>query len=339
MNPYVFAVGCPRSGTTLLGRLLDAHPQLAMIHEGRFVAAWYERRRGLTPDGAVTPRLIDQLLDFRPFRNVHVSREQLERLADGAEPVGYADFVRGIFDLHGAAHGKRLVGDKTPHYVRSLPTLHALWPHARFVHIVRDGRDVCQSVRHWGKVADRGGAVAHYSDWERDPVATVALWWEWQVRLGREAGAALGPRRYLELRYESLVDDPAGACRLLCAFLDLPYDERMLAFHQGRTRDDPDLDAKQAWRPVTRGLRDWRTEMPGADLERFEAAAGALLEELGYPRAVPSPGDDAVASAALSRAAFAADIGRRRHRRLPDGWGQPAATDRTTSARRSPTRR
>jgi Sulfotransferase family len=320
MNPYVFVVGCPRSGTTLLGRLLDAHPELAIIHEGRFVAAWFERKRGLTPEGRVTPALVESLLGFRPFKNVHVDREQLEALADGTGPVAYADFVSGVFDLHGAAHGKRLVGDKTPHYVRSLPVLHALWPRARFVHLVRDGRDVCQSIRNWPKVAERGGAAARYSGWERDPVSTAALWWEWQVRLGREAGAALGPQLYHELSYESLVVDPEAGCRALCDFLGLRYDERMLGFHEGRTRDDPELDAKQAWRPVTPGLRNWRTEMPAAELERFEAAAGELLEELGYPRGAASPGPDAVERAAQARRSFAADIERRPRRGLPAGW-------------------
>jgi hypothetical protein len=339
MNPYVFVVGCPRSGTTLLGRLLDAHPQLAIIHEGRFVAPWYERRRGVTPDGAVTPRLIDELLAFRPFENVHAGREQLERLAaNGAGPVSYADFVSGVFDLHGEAEGKPLVGDKTPHYVRSLPTLHALWPQARYVHIVRDGRDVFQSVRSWPKVVERRGAVARHSHWERDPVATGALWWEWQVRLGREAGAALGPGLYHELRYESLVADPERECRALCAFLDLPYDGRMLAFHEGRTRDDPGLDAKQAWRPVMRGLRDWRTELPAGEVERFEAASGELLEELGYARGAPRPSHDAVERAALARRSFSREIERKRHRHLPAGWSQSPATARTTPASRSPTR-
>jgi sulfotransferase family protein len=320
MNPYVFIVGCPRSGTTLLGRLLDANPELAIIHEGRFVAAWFERRRGLTPEGAVTPELIERLLDFRPFKNVDVNREQLEQLADGQAAMPYARFVSGIFDLHGAAQGKRLVGDKTPHYVRSLPTLHALWPDARFVHIVRDGRDVCLSVHDWKKVVERGGAVARYSGWERDPVATAAVWWEWQVRLGREAGATVGPQRYHEVRYESLVADPEAECRALCTFLDVPFEQDMLAFHEGRTRDDSELDAKQAWRPVTPGLRDWRTQMPADDLERFEAAAGDLLEELGYARGVPSPSRDAVQSAARARRSFAADIEGKRHRRLPGGW-------------------
>jgi Sulfotransferase family len=320
VNPYVFVVGCPRSGTTLLGRLLDAHPELAVIHEGRFVTDFYEQRRGLTADDGVTPALVDELLAFRPFsKGVDVEREALERLA--AEPIGYAEFVSAVFDLHGRAHGKRLVGDKTPYYVRSLRTLHALWPAARVVHIIRDGRDVCLSVRNWRKVAVRGGSVARLSGWEADPVSTIALWWEWQVRLGREDGATLGPSLYREVSYEALVADPARECEALCEFLGLPYDERMLGFHEGRRRDEPGLDAKQAWRPVTSGLRNWRTDLEPAEIDRFEAAAGGLLDELGYPLGAPDgPSEAVVAAAAQARRTFSEDMDRRPHRRLPTSW-------------------
>ena len=319
-NPFVFIVGCPRSGTTLLGRMVDAHPDVAVIHEGRFVADWFERGRGLTPDGAVTPALVDELAAYPPFRGVRVGRAELERLARGDEPITYASFVTAIFDLHGKASGKRLVGDKTPHYVRSLPTLHGLWPRARFVHLIRDGRDVWLSARRWGKVAARGGSVARFSAWRDDPVSTAALWWEWQVRLGREAGGSLGPELYREVRYEELVADPAGTCRDLCAFLEIPWDERMPRFHEGRTVDDPSLDAKKSWRPVTPGLRDWRTEMPPADVRRFEAAAGALLDELDYPRSGVSQDTDTAEGASRARISFTRDIEKRRRRRLPADW-------------------
>ena len=64
------------------------------------------------------------------------------------------------------AAGKRLVGDKTPAYVRSIPTLHDLWPEAKFVHIVRDGRDVALSAVNW----DRAYKLANrYSTWTEAP--------------------------------------------------------------------------------------------------------------------------------------------------------------------------
>jgi hypothetical protein len=326
MNPFVFIVGCPRSGTTLLGRMVDAHRDIAVIHEGRFVADWFERRRGLTAGGTVTPELIDQLLEYRPFKNVRVGRDDLERLIGSENHAAYSSFVSAVFDLHGRAHGKRLVGDKTPHYVRSLPTLHALWPEARIVHLIRDGRDVSQSVLGWGKVVERGGAVARFSAFAEDRVSTVALWWEWLVRLGREDGTALGPELYHEVRYEALVGEPAWECARLCDFLGVPYDERMLRFHEGRARDEPGLDAKKAWRPVTPGLRSWRSEMSEEDLERFEAAAGGLLNELGYERGIPDPRPDARAQAARIRSSFTSELRNRRHRRLPSWWRSPATS-------------
>jgi hypothetical protein len=320
MNPAFFIVGCPRSGTTLLGRMVDAHPDIAVIHEGRFVPDFFERRRGLTDDGIVRPELIDELLGHPPFENVSVRREELERLLAAGDRVTYASFVSGIFDLHGRAHGKGLVGDKTPHYVRSLPTLHALWPGAKVVHLIRDGRDVSQSVLGWRKVAERGGSVARFSAFREDRVSTVACWWEWLVRLGREDGAALGPGLYHELRYESLVAEPAAECERLCDFAGVSYDDRMLGFHEGRERDDPGLDAKKAWRPVTPGLRNWRSEMSAANVERFEAAAGGLLDELGYERAGRAPTAELSRQAVRVRRSFTSELRDRRRRRLPSCW-------------------
>src|SRR3712207_6135656 len=158
MNPYVFIVGCPRSGTTLLQRMVDAHPDIAITRQSRFIPNYYEKRKGLTPDGLVTPDLVDRLIEERRFKNLQIDREELESLAgSGEQEVSFESFVAGIFDHYGKVQGKRLVGDKTPRYVRSIPTLHELWPEARFVHIIRDGRDVCLSMMNWKKADSSAG--------------------------------------------------------------------------------------------------------------------------------------------------------------------------------------
>jgi hypothetical protein len=316
MNPYLFIVGCPRSGTTLLRRLVDTHPLVAVIDEMRWIASFFERREGLTPEGLVTPELVDRLLAYDRFATLEISREQLERLIDTGDPIPYPKFVTGIFDLYGQAQGKSLVGDKTPRYARSIGTLHALWPHARFVHLVRDGRDVCMSILNWRK-ADQ--VLGRFSTWGEDQVATAALWWEWHVRLGREDGGSLAPKLYHEVRYEALVSEPAKECEKLCSFLDLPYDDAMLKFHEGRTKMKPGLDAKKAWLPITSGLRDWRSQMTLDDVERFEAAAGGLLEELGYPRVVPDPPQEKLEEATRIHHAFTQEV-RAKEWRLPEHW-------------------
>jgi ATP-binding cassette subfamily B protein len=305
LNPYVFLVGCPRSGTTLLQRIVDAHPRITVTPETHWIPGYFEKATRKSPEAWVTPKLLSKLLSYRRFPQLGIGREQLEELLGRGEPVSYASFVSGIFDLYGRAQGKPLVGDKTPAYARNIPLLHGLWPNAKFVHLIRDGRDVGLSAIHWQKP---GKLLVRCTTWGEDPVTTAAVWWEWHVRLARAAGQALGPGLYHEVRYEELVARPADACARLCAFLGVPYNEAMLRFHEGPTRVEPGLDAGHAWRPITPGLRDWRSQMPSAEVECFEAAAGDLLDELGYPRAVPQPCADALRRAASVRELFAKDL-------------------------------
>jgi hypothetical protein len=298
VNPYVFIVGAPRSGTTLLRRLVDAHPDIAITRETHWITKVLEGEDGVHPEAPVTPAVLARLRAHPKFTRMEVDAAELDRLVSSDTPVSYPRLVTRAFDLYGAARGKRLVGDKVPDYVRHIPLLHRLWPTAKFVHLIRDGRDVCSSMLTRERFARR------FATWAEDPVTTAALSWEQLVRLGREAGAALPPGLYHELRYESLAAQPAEECRQLCDFLGVPFDAAMLRFHEGRTRDEAGLDAKKAWRPVTAGLRSWRSEFSQADLERFEAAAGGLLDELGYPRAVPEPTAGAKRQAARLRQDF-----------------------------------
>jgi hypothetical protein len=315
MNPYVFFVGCPRSGTTLLRRIGDSHQELAIIGELRWLPRYWERRVGITPEGIVTSDLLDALLADRRFPMLALAPERVAELITDGRPKHFAQFVRELFDLHGQVKGKRLVGEKTPGYVRSLPTIHTLWPHAKIVHLIRDGRDVALSVLEWSRARR---IVGRFPTWAEDPVVTTALWWELAVRLGREAGAHLGSRRYYELRYEALVADPEGECRKLCDFLALAYDPAMLRFHEGRTRAKSGLSAKKAWQPITPGLRRWQDQMAPHDVGRFEAAAGPLLDELGYARGADPASDEELARATRLRETYAdyARVG---------GWPVPAA--------------
>ena len=297
MNPFVFIVGCPRSGTSLLQRIVNAHPQIAITPETHWIPRLFEKRKGLTPEDMVTTELISRLLEQARFTRLGIGREELLAMIAGGRPVSYSSLVTAIFDSYGDAQGKALVGDKTPGYVRRMNTLHALWPQARFVHLIRDGRDVYLSMRHRPLHDLKAGA---FDTWSEKPVLTAALWWELNVRGGRKAGNLLGAGLYYEIRYESLVAHPREECETLSAFLGLPYDDAMLRFNETQRK-------KKERRPITPGLRDWRTQMPAQDLERFEAAAGGLLEELGYARAFPRLRPERLEDASRTRELFALD--------------------------------
>ena len=295
-NPYVFVVGCPRSGTTLLQRMLDAHPLLAVSNDPHFIPFAPGIRRGVDPPG--TTELIDWLRGYRTFARLGLDERALAEAAERA--TTFSDLVARLYDAFGGARGKPLAGEKTPRYVRYLPLLHSLFPQARVVHLLRDGRDVALSTLEWAR-PDRG--PGRFRLWLENPLAVCALSWRWHVTTGRREGELLGPL-YTEVRYEELVRDPEPALRRVAAGLELPYAEEMLGFHRGRTRAEPGLSAKDAWLPPTPGLRNWRTQLAPDELELFDALAGDLLDALGYERGAEAVSADTEARAEHYRRAW-----------------------------------
>jgi hypothetical protein len=175
-----------------------------------------------------------------------------------------------LYALYARKHDKGRYGDKTQSNIHHLPLLAELFPEARFVHAVRDGRDV---------------ALAHT---DGTKIEQVAMSWKRRVAEGREAGDDLGPDRYFESRFELLIDDTEGAVRRICDFIDLPYDPAMLTYYE-RAEDIVSTTAvpdrhKDIYLPPTKGLRDWRRELSNDQVARFEALAGELLTDLGYER-------------------------------------------------------
>ncbi len=327
-NPYVFIVGCPRSGTTLLQRLLDCHPQVAITPETHWIPRWFHDHegKGITPDGRVSKKLLRKLSGNSRFAELGVVPRREHFRVKGEGRVSYARFVSSLFDLYGEQQGKPLVGDKTPGYAREVSTLHALWPAAKFVHLIRDGRDVALSILAWERARSwkPGEGAARFRTWAEDPLLTAALWWEWHVRLACQAGGSLGPALYHEVRYEALVHRPADECQALWDFLGVPPDEALVREYEGRARGNSGQADKHPWRPITHGLRDWQSQMHHPEVERFEAAAGGLIEELGYRRAFPRARAAVREPAARARDSFVQDaLGQGYH--VPVGWTAPGA--------------
>jgi len=230
----------------------------------------------------VSQATIDALLAHKRFADLGIDPEAVRSLLPRNQALTYPAFVSGVFDLYRCRKNKPLVADKTPPYVRKIDVLSDLFPEAAFLHQIRDGRDVCLSMMTW-RYAHK--AAGRRPTWQEDPVTTCALWWEWQVRKGREDGAQLAEGRYAEIRYEALVSDPTATTRRICHFLGIPFEIEMLNYSsRKKTPSESGLSANAARLPPTPGLRDWRRHMPEDHQLKFEAAVGPLLDELGLER-------------------------------------------------------
>jgi hypothetical protein len=267
LKPFVFFFGTNGSGTTLHRAIFDSHPDLAIPGESRFVARLAPRYAEKEFDLA---RFVADLGKDERFANWGLDLAEIEKALNDGSIDSYPEAVRRVYALYAAHRGKSRYGDKTQSNIHHLPLLADLFPEARFVHAVRDGRDV---------------ALAHT---DGTKIEQVAVSWKRRVNAGREAGRDLGPDRYIESRFEELIDDTEGAVRRICDFIDLPYDPDMLTYYQRAgdivsTTAMPDRH-KDIFLPPTKGLHDWRRDLSEDQVARFEALAGDLLQDLGYER-------------------------------------------------------
>ena len=126
------------------------------------------------------------------------------------------ELIGRVFQISCRRARKSRWGDKTPRYVTDISRLHRVFPGAKFVHIIRDARDVCLSLRQaWRH-------TWHYS----------AEYWSQTVRAGVAQGQSIGMDFYLEVAYEDLVRQPEPMLRRICAFLGEDFEPKMLEFHR-----------------------------------------------------------------------------------------------------------
>lgn len=282
-----FIVGVPRSGTTLLRFMLDAHPDLAIPPETGFLALG----RALGDDADPRRRFYESVTDYPPgaaaWPDFGIAKDALWDALTRIEPFSLQEGCRAFYRLYAAKFGKPRWGDKTPTYGLYLPAVTELLPEAHVIHLVRDGRDVALSLRQtWFSPGNR--------------METLADYWKQTVLTTRASGQAWG--RYLEIRFEDLVRDPERAIVEVCRFLDLDYDPRMLEYHRGaptrltehrdRVQSDGTVIISHEGRlrqqaltvhpPQSSRIGAWRTDMTPDERRTFESIAGDALRELGY---------------------------------------------------------
>ena len=264
-----FVVGCPRSGTSLLRNLLRSHSRLAMPPESHFVPAFY-RAWGDPADDRAARRLGARILGLHWIRRWELDAGP--ELFDGCRR--YRDVVDRLFGAYARREGRPRWGDKTPGYALQLPVVAAIFPEARFVQIVRDGRDAALSLLEVG--------------FGPGNLYTAARYWQEHVLAARRDGERLGAGRYLEVRYEDVLRATEPTLRRVCEFLGEPFEERVL------TLTPVDMDrfvevfgprrGRQAslTEVVPGNLDKWRGRMAPADLALFEAVAGPSLRAFGF---------------------------------------------------------
>jgi len=287
----VFLIGCARSGTSILGEAIAAHPHVAYLFEASRI--WNELVPS-RPDHRLVAADVTPEVALAIYRALVEARDALER-AQGSDAAGAAEPDSG-----GCAESDRasrrpedeILLEKNPKHVLRIPFLKALFPHARFLHILRDGRDTACSLM----FRNRGSSWGHLEipGWrdllEKYPQENhirCAHQWRDSVTIARRDAESLKPGEYVEVRYEDLLRDPGMTVAALLEFLGLEPAPEVGAFLP--KIQDETAGSYHARRQVrhyvenhSRRTGRYRENLTPEQIAEVEAVCGGLLLELGY---------------------------------------------------------
>jgi len=254
----IFILGCPRSGTSLLRRMIDSHSRIACPPE-----SWFLRQ--LLP-------LLDDSRSMRGLDGMGFGRDEVLRRV--------RDFSWSFFEDYASAKEKPRWADKTPVYVDYLDLIDEVFEQRpRYVMIHRNGLDVARSMTRALPVwVDKMPNLVRFS--EPTPVARAAAYWRDQVER-IEVFRRRHQERCFLLRYEELCEAPDDVLRRVCVFLGEEYEPSMVEFHTFIHDDgieDGSVRLSRGIEPAIGTYTEW-------DKETLKAAileAQPMLELLGY---------------------------------------------------------
>lgn len=272
-----FIVGTGRSGTTVLVNLLGSHSRLSPLFELEFLVdiahmtkttgkvepkellglfyAWACARGGL-PFKDAWDRSYDAIKP--PFGSKYALFTKEELITAGVHYLddvkalpaeqAYANLIHTLVEIHCRNDGKPHCIIKVPPLLRAPEIVFAALPETRYIHIFRDGRDVwCSSKKYW---------------WGPKTMEDCAAWWSESLHVS-ELIKTTFPGKILEVKYESLLDDPDARLEEIFSFLGL----------------DPE---PVAYPLSSSSMGRHREEMTCGEIAKFNKIAGSHLEKRGY---------------------------------------------------------
>lgn len=263
--------GCGRSGTTLLRLMIDSHPQVCIGPESSLFAANLENDWLGRPTGTHSWVTLSSKFD--------IEINLINRLRK--EALSQSEFIEIFFKLYAEKQQKKFWGDKTPRNIRVMDFVFKHFPKARFIHVIRDGRDTVCSLRTHPKHKMVNGEFKKLNT--RNPINKCIKRWVEDVSLGIKYR---GDSRYFEVNYEPLVHDCEATLKNVCSFLDISFHSKMLEHHKikGPSRDISKFPQNQdAMSPVrVSSLYRWQKDLVGEEKVLFKKEAGDLLIKSGY---------------------------------------------------------
>jgi len=294
--PIFFIMGRPRSGTTLLTTLFNAHPNVRIAPEFPIMLFLYQRFKNVKKwDEATIRSFVDHAFYYsknskineRRVNNLRIDKEFIIGELLKYKEVGSIQlFLKSInyyaFSLYDKAE-TQWIGDKNPVYSIYAHRFRKIFPDAKFICIIRDYRDNFISMR---KLAEKEVAV------EAPSVTIQVARWRYFTKLFLDCKSRF-PDQYYILRYEDLVTRQETTFQSLCDFLGIVYDPSVFNYYQKKDETLKTYGTNPVWekfhanllKPINTGsMNTWQDKLTGEEVKLADQLAGKYADKLGYER-------------------------------------------------------
>ncbi len=270
----IFIVGCGRSGTTLLRLILNRHSNISIPEETWYYPQLYNELIGLTKTPPDWQSYVgSKVLKYNSVRFPDLELIGLIALLEKDTWGDWTSIIPVVNRYYAKIDNKKRWGDKTPGYVMHLPLIKELFPEAKIIHIVRDGRDVIPSILKYWSVGPQTTSLIE-----------TAFYWKKHVSTGVELGPKLFGVNYLELKYEDLVSMPETQIQKVCDFIGESYEATMI----DNKMDKPNVVPDWEWHKETRkqinkqNIGKWKLGLSTYEVMVIQYICGGLLKRFNY---------------------------------------------------------
>jgi len=282
----IFILGNPRSGTTLLRLILNAHSKIFIPPECGF-AIWlsstYQNWTREDTNGKRLDIFLNDLSKAKKFETWEISENALKNYIYNVQPCSYNELASSVYCFYSITHHieKKIWGDKNNFYIQHVPDIRKIFPNARFVLIIRDGRDVATSYIKLTKEKINSKYAPRLSA----DMSDIAKEW-YTNNLMAINSLRLNSSSYIIIRYEDLVCNSASTLNEVCRTLDLNYEENMLNYYLEAESNEPSEFFQ--WKhknkhPIdNKSIGQYKNALSKQQISEFNLISEKLLREFNY---------------------------------------------------------
>lgn len=286
----LFIIGSPRSGTSLLRLIMTSHSQILVPPECGFII-WLHTKYGNwhradNKDGSKLTSFLYDLFESKKFDTWMLDKKIIEHQIVASQPESYAELCAIVYDAFGMSIRKDFAiwGDKNNFHLNHLDALLSLYKKARFLHIVRDGRDVACSYREVMSSKSR----SPYAPKLETNITNIALEWSNNVMKVDSFMTLMPQEAGMTIRYEDLVLNSQSIITTICEWLGIQFEADMLNFYQQNKSKKLEPELTMDWKKRTllpisdETVGRYTSSLTNEEQDEFLAAAARSLHRFSY---------------------------------------------------------